>query len=974
MMQVLLVDDEPELAGVAKHFLESRKLMQVTCVESAEAALDLLEHREFQAIVSDYQMPRMNGIEFLKAIRAGGSRIPFILFTGRGREEVVIEALNSGADFYLQKGGDPRAQFAELGHKLRAAVAKHAAENEVRDQRARLEALIDSSDRAIFSVDTNYRYTAFNSYHREVMKVLYGADIEIGKSILECQTVEVDRKKAKANLDQALSGHRHVDSAFSGEDPRTRQEFLVSHTPIRTSDGTIVGVAVYADRVTDIGRVNEELEETRRRFDSLFAAYNEGVALHNLVYNDGKAVDYRILEVNQAYEKIVGISRDAAVGKLASKLYGANAAPYLTIYAKVAESGEPISFDTYFPPLDKYLSITVFTPAPGQFATVFMDITKRKLVEEELRQSHEMLEGIMNSLPVRVFWKDANLDFLGCNAAFARDAGLESPADLIGKSDYDMAWRDQADMYRADDMAVISSARPKLLIEEPQTRPDGGKVTLLTSKIPLLSSNGEIRGVLGTYMDISDYRNAEVSLRESEEMHRQMLDHAGIGIGYYDLDGKVIMFNALAAKHMNGMPADFTGHSIFELFGQEAGQFYYDRIVKAAGEEGATEYEDLVRLPTGDKWFLTLHKRVLDRNGKVIGVQVFSHDITGRKLAEMNLLQSELRYRSVTENANEGIVVAQDGLLRYCNPRALEMIQLTEAEAIGRQFIDLIHPDDRKLVGETYRRRVQGEEVPSHYDFRVRSVAGVVTWVSLSVVPMQWDGKPATLNFLVDITGRKLAEHDLVQANRHLNLLGSITRHDAVNQAMVIEGNADLLAMDNLDEAQRGQVLKIKRSAAAIQRQMQFARLYEEIGAQVPTWQSLQKSVLSAKTSIPLGELQVKTEGPDHLILADPMFEKVVYNLIDNCVRHSGGAKHLTITSSDMDGQLVIVFADDGCGISAGDREHLFERGFGRNTGFGLFLTREILAITGITIRENGAPGKGARFEISVPAGEWRPG
>ncbi len=124
MISVLLVDDEPVILDIARAFLERHGEFSVTTVLSAEEGLALLNERGFDAVVSDYEMPVMNGLGFLKAIREKGNHIPFIIFTGRGREDVVIEALNAGADYYIQKGGDPRAQFTELAYKIRESVRK----------------------------------------------------------------------------------------------------------------------------------------------------------------------------------------------------------------------------------------------------------------------------------------------------------------------------------------------------------------------------------------------------------------------------------------------------------------------------------------------------------------------------------------------------------------------------------------------------------------------------------------------------------------------------------------------------------------------------------------------------------------------------------------------------------------------------------------------------------------------------------
>ena len=160
----------------------------------------------------------------------------------------------------------------------------------------------------------------------------------------------------------------------------------------------------------------------------------------------------------------------------------------------------------------------------SQIVEYSIDITERKQAEEALRESKQIIEGIINAMPVRVFWKDKNFVFLGCNVLFAQDAGYADPKDIIGKDDYQMVWRDQAELYRNDDRQVMESGDAKLLIEEPQTTPEGKTVTLLTSKIPLRSSEGEVIGVLGTYMDITDRKKAEQLLREAEEKYRTLFE------------------------------------------------------------------------------------------------------------------------------------------------------------------------------------------------------------------------------------------------------------------------------------------------------------------------------------------------------------------------------------------------------------------------------------------------------------------
>ncbi len=127
-------------------------------------------------------------------------------------------------------------------------------------------------------------------------------------------------------------------------------------------------------------------------------------------------------------------------------------------------------------------------------------------LQSDLQESRVLLQTIIDTVPMRVFWKDRELRYLGCNPAFARDAGKSTPSELIGLDDYQMGWAAQADVYRADDRAVMASGSAILSYEEPQTTPDGKTIWLRTSKVPLKNPHGESVGVLGTYEDITEQK------------------------------------------------------------------------------------------------------------------------------------------------------------------------------------------------------------------------------------------------------------------------------------------------------------------------------------------------------------------------------------------------------------------------------------------------------------------------------------
>ena len=220
-----------------------------------------------------------------------------------------------------------------------------------------------------------------------------------------------------------------------------------------------------------------------------------------------------------------------------------------------------------------------------------------------------------------------------------------------------------------------------------------------------------------------------------------------------------------------------------------------------------------------------------------------------------------------------------------------------------------------------------------------------------------------------DITDRKHEETKLRHVNTQLNLLSSITRHDILNQLMVLKGYLEL-SQDTLDDPETvaGFLRKGKDAALAIEDLILFTRQYHDLGVKKPEWQDVETSIARAKANLPLEGIEIGTPGSHYEVCADPLFDRVFYNLIDNALRYGGsGMTGIRFFLQESDNGLTIVCEDDGAGVPEVQKKAIFNREFYKHTGFGLYLSREILGITGITIVENGEPGKGARFEINVP-------
>lgn len=610
MIQALYVDDEQDLLQISKLYLERTHDMTVDTELSAPQALTKLKSKEYDVVISDYQMPEMDGIRFLKNIRTEcKSKIPFILFTGRGREEVAIDALNSGADFYLQKGGDVKAQFAILKNMVLQAAQKKQAEDELRQSEER------------------YR------------------------NIVEDQMESICRFRP---------------------------------------DGTHVFV-------------------------------------------------------NSIYCTFLGKTRTDLIGK---------------------------KFFPNIPPEDRV-----------QVKKHFRSLT---------------LQNPRASIEHRIIMPDGSVRWVRCN-----------------------------------DRAIFDR-------------------------------KGNVIEYQSVARDITIQKKAEFAREESERRLRYILDFFPDAFYAIDLTGTVIAWNK-AAEDLTGIPA-----------GQMIGKGNYEYSVAFYG----TRRPALVDI-------------ILD---------------PGKK-----------------------------NLSPYAE------IQNTEGAAlIAESRVDL--KDGRRTM-------IRIKAAP-FYDCN-----GEITGAIESVH---------------DVSSYKHLENELHLANNKLNLLNMVTRHGVLNKITALSGYLEMAKDRIADTETSGYLEKVQALVTAIGEQMDFTRHYQDLGVKTPLWQDVNEQFMYAISHIDLKECTCTRDLRGLEIYADPLLEQVFVNLIENSLLHGMDASKIHCSFRCNGNTVTIQYEDNGPGIPALEKERIFNQGYGRNTGLGLFLSREILAITGITIRENGEPGKGSRFEILVPPGGYR--
>jgi PAS domain S-box-containing protein len=353
-------------------------------------------------------------------------------------------------------------------------------------------------------------------------------------------------------------------------------------------------------------------------------------------------------------------------------------------------------------------------------------------------------------------------------------------------------------------------------------------------------------------------------------------------------------------------------------------------------------------------------------------------DITERKRAEKELWESEQKISSILNDITDVVWSFSwpDMNVHYISPAAEQIYGRPVQEFIEKPSLwtGIVHPDDKQIIDNAMEKlKKDGSAVK---ECRIVRPDESIVWIhEKSKLIFDENDTPVRVDGITsDITERKRAEIALRQVNKQLNLLSSITRHDILNQLLALKGyiNLSRVAINNPEKLLEF-INKEQQAANTIEEHITFTRDYKDLGATAPSWQNVNDCIRKAMLALPLRAVHVDLDPADPEVYADSLFQKVFFNLIDNALRYGGvGLKTIQVLSKESDRGLTIICEDNGMGIKDENKKRLFSRGFGKNSGLGLFLSREILSITDITITETGIPGKCARFEIAVPKGAYR--
>lgn len=470
----------------------------------------------------------------------------------------------------------------------------------------------------------------------------------------------------------------------------------------------------------------------------------------------------------------------------------------------------------------------------------------------------------------------------------------------------------------------------------------------------------------------------ETALEESEAKFREIFDSANDAIHIHELredglPGHFIEVNAVACRMLGYSREEFLAMTPLDLV-QGGHSRPLDVIVREILEKGHAIFETEHRKKDGGTVPVEIHAhRVMIRNREVILSVV--RDITERRRNQAALLALTTELQTIFDNA-PAMIWYKDTENRFIrvNPAAAAAIGLPRQEIEGKSGYELFpemaekyYRDDLEVISTGKAKLGIIEQMPTRM--------GETRWVETYKVPLfDLEGNVSgILLFANDITERKMAEDALALAHRKLHLLSTISRHDLLNQVSALKWYIELARDEKELTTIREFLGKMTKVLDTAEEQINFTRDYQEIGVREPAWQNVEDIAGRIWAGFPPSGVDIILDLDDIEVYADPLFEKVIFNLFENAIRYGGPAlSWVRVSANEEQGCLTIAIEDNGPGIPEEDKQYLFRKGFGKHTGLGLFLSREILAITGLSIRETGVPGKGARFEILVPEGKFR--
>ena len=712
---------------------------------------------------------------------------------------------------------------------------------EVLDSKEELQIIFNTSpDAAIITrledgliVNFNEGYSAISGYKREEMVGKSTPEINIWKNL-------EDRNKV-VNLLKEKEICENYEAEFLLKNGTTITG-LLSAKMIKIHE--VPHIISITRNITEHKQFEEEMQKSEKSFRLLFENMAEGVALHEMIYDqEGIPIDYRIIEVNSAFEKHTGISAQLACDTLATELYGVKIPPYLSEYNEVVLTKKPLSFETRFEGLNKDFSISAICTKPGYFATIFMDITESKIKEhktvnllesteksrnvllsilEDQMQAQQMLQesearfrSTFDQSPIGAVIVGLDKNFIRCNSTFAKYLGC-TESELIGKSISDVTFMEDIDIGMPEMKQLVEGKIDSVKLQKRYLRKNGsifwGEITMYLVR----DENNKPIYFLPIIQDITERLQAETKLRESEEKFRNIFENSPIGNSLTTIDGTI---------NTNQTFADMIGYSK-----QELKEIKWQKITHP--DDFETTQQNMNLLIKGERASVRFLKRYIHKNNAVIWTDVSSfiqkdkagnplyfvtaiNDITERKQLEEKLLKNKALLNEAEKSGKIGgwefNVVTLTQTWTEETFRILE-IDLIKGEPKVPEGIEFIDPEFRPMAKEAINRAIEFGE-PYEQEWIITTEKGNKRWIHVIGRAQQKNGKTIIVSgSFQDITERKIAEEALKKAEvlyRSLteNSPDLIARYDRQYRHIYVNPSASKIGRYSLGEEYIGKTI-----------------------------------------------------------------------------------------------------------------------------------------------------------------------
>ena len=611
--------------------------------------------------------------------------------------------------------------------------------------------------------------------------------------------------------------------------------------------------------------------------------------------------------------------------------------------------------------------------------------------EETIREAAETYRNLFLNSQIGLFRTDIRTGMLlDANDAVARFVGYRDRASLLAKP-FSIAERYTDPQDRERMISLLQSHGEFQNYDAPFMRNDGS-IILMRFSGRLVRDKGWIEGVSE---DITERKRVEEALKESEERFRNMANLLPQTIFETDEKSNFVFVNRQGFEMFGYNEADIArGMSVLEtIIPQDRERAVENISLRIQGKESPPQEYTAVR-KDGSTFPVTIYAAPIIIDSKYAGMRGMLIDITENKRAEEALRGSEEKYRMVVENAQEGILIAVDGMFKFINHGATLITGYSQEEAISRPFIEFVHPDDRDTVIDRHLRRMKGEYVSNIFSFRLISKSGDIKWVELAATLVAWEGKPATLNFITDITDRKRLdeERQRVAKLESVGVLAGGIAHDFNNILTSILGNISLARMEaapasgireSLEQAEKAslrakhltqQLLTFSRGGAPVTKLASLTELLNDTAGF-----ALRGSNVNYRYSIP--------DDLWHAEIDEGQVSQVIHNLVINARQSmpAGGtidllAENIALSEKQNLGKglplkegnyIRIAVSDHGSGIAAGQLDRIFDPFFTTKqtgSGLGLATSFSIARQHGGHISVESEVGTGSTFYLYLPA------